>query len=92
MDRHQADAPEQAAWPSPGERPSCPQWHFPGLSPFAYSRRRTNLSTVLLTLRGEAGVAQVQESVLILQQALLLWMLTIPFQRDYAESAFHFMA
>jgi transposase len=32
MDCHQADATEQAAWRSSGERPSRPQWHLLGLA------------------------------------------------------------
>jgi hypothetical protein len=32
MDRHKADAAEQAAWRSSGKRPSCPQWHLLGLA------------------------------------------------------------
>jgi len=32
MGCHQADAAEQAAWRSSGERPTCPQWHFLGLA------------------------------------------------------------
>jgi transposase len=30
MDCHKADAAEQAAWRSSGERPTCPQWHLLG--------------------------------------------------------------
>ena len=32
MERHQADAPEQAARHSPRGRPACPQWHLLGLA------------------------------------------------------------
>src|SRR4051794_29940017 len=28
MDCHKADAAEQPAWRSSGERPTCPQWHL----------------------------------------------------------------
>jgi transposase len=32
MDRHQADSAEQAAWRSPGKRPTRSEWNFPGFA------------------------------------------------------------
>ena len=32
MERHQTDAPEQAAWHSPRGRPTRPQWHLLGVA------------------------------------------------------------
>jgi hypothetical protein len=32
MDRHKANAAQQAAWRATSERPPCPQWHLLGLA------------------------------------------------------------